>query len=70
MASCYSSPFSRQRKLLMNYKQLTQEERYQIYALIKANHNQKDIAKILNRSCSSISRELKRNTGLKGYRPK
>lgn len=54
----------------MNYKQLTQEERYQIYALIKANHNQKDIAKILNRSCSSISRELKRNTGLKGYRPK
>jgi IS30 family transposase len=54
----------------MNYKQLTQEERYQIYALIKANHNQKDIANILGRSTSSISRELKRNTGLKGYRPK
>jgi len=27
-------------------------------------------SKILGRSCSSISRELKRNTGLKGYRPK
>ena len=54
----------------MNYKQLTQEERYQIYALMKANHNQKDIANILGRSASSISREIKRNKGLKGYRPK
>lgn len=54
----------------MNYKQLTQEERYQIYVLIKANHNQKEIAKILGRSASSISRELKRNKGLRGYRPK
>tara|TARA_R110001583_G_scaffold152016_1_gene303811 strand:+ start:11901 stop:12347 length:447 start_codon:yes stop_codon:yes gene_type:complete len=54
----------------MNYKQLTQEERYQIYALIKANHNQKEVANILGRSASSISRELKRNKGLKGYRPK
>ena len=54
----------------MNYKQLTQEERYQIYALMKANHNQKDIANILGRSASSISREIKRNKVLKGYRPK
>ena len=54
----------------MNYKQLTQEERYQIYALIKANLNQKEIAKVLGRSESSISRELKRNKGLRGYRPK
>ncbi|WP_025565446.1 IS30 family transposase [Psychromonas sp. SP041] len=54
----------------MNYKQLTQEERYQIYVLIKANHNQKEIAKILGRSASSISRELKRNKDLRGYRPK
>lgn len=54
----------------MNYKQLTQEERYQIYALMKANHNQKNIANILGRSASSISREIKRNKGLKGYRPK
>ena len=41
MVNCYSSLFSRQRKLLINYKRLTQVERYQIYALIKANHNQK-----------------------------
>ena len=53
----------------MKYKQLTQEERYQIYALIKAGNNQKQIAEELTRSPSSISRELKRNKGLKGYRP-
>jgi len=54
----------------MNYKQLTQEERYQIYALKKAGMSQKEIADELKRSPSSISRELKRNKGLKGYRPK
>ncbi len=54
----------------MNYKQLTQEERYQIYALKKAGMNQKEIAEDLKRSPSSISRELKRNKGLRGYRPK
>lgn len=54
----------------MNYKQLTQEERYQIYGLKKAGNTQKEIAEELNRSPSSISRELKRNKGLKGYRPK
>ncbi len=52
----------------MKYKQLTQE-RYQIYALIKAGNNQKQIADELTRSPSSISRELKRNKGLKGYWP-
>ncbi|MEI6896680.1 MAG: helix-turn-helix domain-containing protein [Psychromonas sp.] len=54
----------------MNYKQLTQEERYQIYAFKKAGKSQKEIANELTRSASSISRELKRNIGLKGYRPK
>jgi IS30 family transposase len=54
----------------MNYKQLTQEERYQIYALNKAGMTQKEIADVLTRSPSSISRELKRNRGHKGYRPK
>ncbi|MDQ9089965.1 helix-turn-helix domain-containing protein [Pseudoalteromonas haloplanktis] len=52
----------------MKYKQLTQEERYQIYALIKAGNNQKQIADELTRSPSSISREFKRNKGLKDYR--
>jgi transposase, IS30 family len=54
----------------MRYKQLTQEERYQISALLKAGHDQTDIAMILKRDKSTISRELKRNTGLRGYRPK
>lgn len=52
------------------YTQLTQEERYQIYALMKAGHNQTEIAHILGRDKSTISRELRRNSGLRGYRPK
>ena len=54
----------------MRYTQLTQEERYQICALLKAELNQTDIAMILNRHKSTISREIRRNTGLRGYRPK
>lgn len=53
----------------MKYTQLTQEERYQIYALLKADHTQTEIAMILNRHKSTISREIQRNTGLRGYRP-
>lgn len=52
------------------YTQLTQEERYQIYALMKAGHSQSEIADILGRHKSTISRELRRNCGLRGYRPK
>lgn len=55
---------------MSSYTQLTQEERYQIYALEKANHTQAQIAQILQRDKSTISRELRRNQGLKGYRPK
>ena len=50
--------------------QLTQEERYQIYALMKADHTQTEIARVLGRSKSTISRELRRNRGKRGYRPK
>jgi IS30 family transposase len=53
----------------MNYTQITQEERYQIYALKKAGLCQSKMAKVLGRSPSTISRELKRNIGLRGYRP-
>jgi IS30 family transposase len=55
---------------MSTYTQLTQEERYQIYALMKAGHTQTDIAKVLGRHKSTISRELGRNRGLRGYRPK
>lgn len=54
----------------MNYKQLTENERYQIYALIKTGMKNNAIAKELNRHASTISREIKRNTGRRGYRPK
>lgn len=54
----------------MNYYQLTENERYQIGALLKAGHNQKEIAGLLGRSPSTVSREIRRNRGLRGYRPK
>lgn len=53
----------------MRYKQLTENERYQIYAMKKAGHTQGDIATLLGRSPSTLSRELRRNQGLRGYRP-
>jgi IS30 family transposase len=56
-----------QSKLLMKYKHLSQAERYQIYALMKAGHDQTQIAKLLDRHKSTISRELIRNTSSRGY---
>ena len=54
----------------MNYTHLSQPERYQIHILSKAGHDQSEIADMLSRSKSTISRELKRNCGKRGYRPK
>ena len=54
----------------MIYTHLTRDERYQIAILAKANFNQSEIAKMMDRDKSSISRELRRNRGLRGYRPK
>ncbi len=51
----------------MNYKQLTQAERYQIYQMNQMGMLQKDMALIVNVSASTICRELKRNTGKHGY---
>jgi len=53
-----------------NYKQLTQHQRYQIYALLKRGHSQTEIAETIEVDKSTISRELKRNRGQRGYRPK
>jgi IS30 family transposase len=55
---------------LKDYNQLTQGLRYQIEILKKAGKHQKDIADLVNVSPSTICRELKRNTGKRGYRPK
>ena len=54
----------------MKYNHLSQNERYQIFALMKAGLNQTQVALTLGRSKSTISREIQRNSGLKGYRPK
>ena len=54
----------------MSYTQLTQEQRYQIYALLKMGHNRTEIATVIGTHKATISRELGRNSGLRGYRPK
>lgn len=53
----------------MNYKQLVENERYQIYIMKKAGHSQKNIADYLGRHPATIGRELRRNKGMRGYRP-
>lgn len=53
-----------------HYEQLTENERYQIYTMKSLGYLQKEIAAHLGRDPSTISRELKRNTGLRGYRPR
>ena len=53
---------------MTHYTQLTQEQRYQIYALIKAGLNQTEIADIVGVNKSTICRELGRNRGRRGYR--
>lgn len=52
------------------YTQLTREERYQIWGLRASGKGPTEIAQALNRHPSTISRELNRNSGLRGYRPK
>ena len=54
----------------MAHIQLTSEQRYQIKALLQANQRPTKIAEIIGVDRSTIYRELKRNTGLRGYRPK
>jgi IS30 family transposase len=53
----------------MSYHQLTRDQRYQIYVLLKAGHSQTQIARLMACHKSTISRELRRNCGRKGYRP-
>jgi IS30 family transposase len=53
----------------MTYKHLSQEERYQICILMTAGNTQQQIADLLGRHKSTISREIARNTGGRGYRP-
>lgn len=52
------------------YKQLTSGQRYQISALAKIGYGPTEIAEELEVHKSTISRELSRNKGERGYRPK
>ena len=51
----------------MKYKQLTSEQRYTIYVLLQKGTRKKDIAMAINVSPSTITRELKRNSGVRGH---
>lgn len=54
----------------MAYAQLTREQRYQIYILRKAGHRHNFIANEIGVHPSTITRELQRGRGRRGYRPK
>jgi len=54
----------------MLYSQLTEIERNQIYVLLQEKVPQIRIAILLKRSPSTISREIRRNCGQRGYRHK
>ena len=51
-------------------KHLTQEERYTIYRMRKEGYKQARIAECLDRDPSTVSREIRRNSGQRGYRHK
>lgn len=54
----------------MKYRHLTQEQRYEIRIKQAEGLSHSAIAAHIGKDKSTISRELKRNTGLRGYRPK
>lgn len=53
---------------MKRYSQLTQEQRYQIWALMKAGFNQTHVAEAIGVHKSTVSREVRRNRGRRGYR--
>ncbi len=54
---------------MSTYRQLTQAQRYQIYALRQTGHSRTEIAEVIGVHKSTVSRELQRNRGRRGYRP-
>ena len=55
---------------MSTYTQLTREQRYQIYALKKMGHSRSEIARVIKVHKSTVGRELRRNSGRRGYRPR
>ena len=54
----------------MTYKRVTGEERRHIYRWGQEGHKPTEVARRLGRAVSSICREIVRNRGKRGYRPK
>ena len=52
------------------YRHLTYGSRCQIYALRKSGMSIRGVSRSLGVSASTVSRELRRNCGLRGYRMK
>ena len=55
---------------MKTYKHLTQEERYTIERMRKEGYTQAQISECIERDESTISRELRRNSGQRSYRHK
>ncbi len=55
---------------MKHYSQFTLEKRCGIYSLLKTGQTQSKIAEVVGVHKSTINRELKRNRGGRGYRPK
>jgi len=60
-------PTDQSQSCIMDYTHLTQEERYQISTLLRERFSKRYIAWRLNRSPSTISREINRNRARNGY---
>ena len=54
---------------MRSYHQLTRDQRYQMQGLRQSEKTQGEIAKRLGVHKSTVSRELARNTGFRGWRP-
>ena len=55
---------------MSSYTQLTREKRYQIKVLLDTGQKEAVIARTIGVNKSTIHREIKRNRGQRGYRPK
>lgn len=53
---------------MRTYRRITYEDRCQLYALRKAGKTQAEISEVLGFSQGTVSRELARNAGRRGYR--
>jgi IS30 family transposase len=54
----------------VSYTRVTQEERRLVYEWKQAGKGVREIARLLKRAASTVIREVLRNTGGRGYRPK